>query len=75
MLKLQTEGISGNGISREKVKALVNLKIDGEIEIIADDFEGNGKSYKRRDTALIRIYSKSGMVFEGTANELLTQLS
>jgi len=47
---------------------------DGKMDIAVDAFEGQGKSYKRREKALITIYNVNDIVFKGTAKELIEQL-
>ena len=68
-VEIKTRGVKGGEFSQIKETAEVVVFVDDEIFISVDSFEGQGKTYKRRDKAEIHIGLKNSN-WIGTIEEL-----
>jgi len=71
---VRTEGVTGNGFSREVEKGRVGVRFDNG-SIYIDDYEGFGDTYHAVDDTKIQIYDKGNdLIFLGTLQELRDKL-
>ena len=79
-LCVSTQGIHG-GKTQISDKGCATLYVTdrgqqrSDLNIFVDTFEGYGRTYKRRDNALIKITFKEKVLFEGNIEELVKKLS
>lgn len=73
-VEIKTKGVRGGEFSAIKETAQAVVFVDDSIFISVDSFEGQGKTYKRREKAEIYIGLKNGN-WIGTAEELDVILS
>ncbi len=69
-IKIETQGVKGgNTKSINAGYAIVCLRHEQD-RITIDDFEGQGTTYKQRETQLIEIIENGKLLFSGSKYEL-----
>lgn len=74
-LTLVTQGVKGGNQKEHGQQGLVKAFVGIGEYITFDAFQGFGAEYMRREDTMIKVYTRKGVVFQGTFEQLIEKLT